>query len=127
MKKYYSSVFTLAAMLAIVMSCAREEEAVTESTENSSRAITICASIDELTTKVSFSPSYDATYGKPESMSLAWAYGDQLRVYNHADRTQYSDFTLDTGSIGGQVQNPVLRIERKCVPLHERVKVYICQ
>lgn len=25
----------------------------------------------------------------------------------------------------GQVQNPVLRIERKCVPLHERVKVYI--
>lgn len=60
--------------------------------------VTIQASIADLATKVSFDPTYESL--KPTSMALTWADGDQLRVYNHADHTQYSDFTLAAGSIG---------------------------
>ena len=36
-------------------------------------------------------------------MSLTWASGDVIRVYNHANHNQYDDFTLDEGSDRQQV------------------------
>ena len=93
MKKRY---FAAAAVLAAVLSCSKEQP-VTNPAEEVSQAITIQASIADLNTKVGFTPSYDATYGKPQSMALTWADEDKLRVYNHADRSQYSDFTLSAG------------------------------
>ncbi|MCR4844358.1 MAG: hypothetical protein K5843_05130 [Bacteroidales bacterium] len=76
-----------------VLSCSKEAYIPAEVAP-----VTIQASIADLATKVSFDPTYESL--KPTSMALTWADGDQLRVYNHADHTQYSDFTLSAGSIG---------------------------
>ena len=76
-----------------VLSCSKEAYIPAEVAP-----VTIQASIADLATKVSFDPTYESL--KPTSMALTWADGDQLRVYNHADHTQYSDFTLAAGSIG---------------------------
>jgi len=91
MKKYIG----FAALLALTFSCAKEEINLTPA--GSTTPVTILASVADLTTKVDFTPVYDATYGKPTSMSLTWADGDKLRVYNHDDRSQYSDFVLTAG------------------------------
>ncbi|MBO7070119.1 MAG: hypothetical protein J6W09_02355, partial [Bacteroidales bacterium] len=90
------SAFAAAALIALTASCVRETLAPVD--ENVDASVTINASIADLSTKVVFTPSY--TGGKPQSMTLTWAEGDKLRIYNHADRTQYSDFTLSSGSIG---------------------------
>lgn len=76
-----------------VLSCSKEAYIPAEVAP-----VTIQASIADLATKVSFDPTYASM--KPTSMTLTWADGDQLRVYNHADHTQYSDFSLSAGSIG---------------------------
>ena len=98
MKKIFNSVISVAAILAFVLSCAREE--ATPVDNGSGTLVTISATIADLATKVTFDPTYDGTYGKPESMDLSWADGDKLRIYDHDDRTQYSDFDLDPASIG---------------------------
>ena len=79
-------------------SCVKEKLAPVENSEIPS--VTINASIADMSTKVGFNPSYDATYGKPQSMTLTWTEGDKLRVYNHANRSQYSDFALSSETIG---------------------------
>lgn len=91
MKKFIAA----AAILAAVFSCSKEQN-VPSPEENTSKPITIQASFADMNTKVSFEASYDA-YGKPAAMALTWADGDKLRVYNHADKTQYSDFELTGG------------------------------
>lgn len=91
MKKFIAA----AAILAAVFSCSKEQN-VPSPEENTSKPITIQASFVDMNTKVSFEASYDA-YGKPAAMALTWADGDKLRVYNHADKTQYSDFELTGG------------------------------
>ena len=98
MKTIINSVLSAAAILALVLSCAREENAPADN--GLTTPITISATIADLTTKVTFDPTYDGTYGKPQSMDLSWADGDKLRIYNHADRSQYSDFDLDPACIG---------------------------
>lgn len=79
-----------------VLSCSKEAYIPAEVAP-----VTIQASIADLATKVSFDPTYASM--KPTSMALTWADGDQLRVYNHADHTQYSDFALTAGSIGKKI------------------------
>ena len=69
-----------------VLSCSKEAYIPAEVAP-----VTIQASIADLATKVSFDPTYASM--KPTSMTLTWADGDQLRVYNHADHTQYSDLS----------------------------------
>lgn len=86
-----------AALLLPVVSCQRE---VATPDEIPGQRISIRASIADLSTKVDFAPTYDATYGKPLSMVLTWEDGDALRVYDHADRSRYSDFELDNECIG---------------------------
>lgn len=98
MKKIFSSVIAAAALLTLVLAC--NKEVIGPDTATTGKTLTISASIDDLSTKVSFTPGYDAVYGKPESMALAWEEGDQLRIYNHANRKQYSDFALDADCIG---------------------------
>ena len=100
MKKYMYA--ALAAAFALVLSCSRENIPSGEEVDipvGPSGQITITATLSDGLTKVSFDPSYDAD-NKPEGMALTWASGDAIRVYNHADRSQYQDFTLDAGSIG---------------------------
>ena len=103
MKIYrFTLVCAVAAALSLVLSCSKKGNAPAE--ENLTPAEppasgTINATISDLLTKVAFEPSYDAN-SKPESMSLTWAAGDAIRVYDHADRTKYSDFSIDPSSIG---------------------------
>ena len=97
MKKWY--VIAAVAMAALMLSCSKEAQTPeTNPTEKTSGVITINATLADLNTKVAFTPGY--TEHKTTSMILAWADGDKLRVYNHADKTQYSDFDLAAGSIG---------------------------
>jgi hypothetical protein len=96
--KKYTSALVMALAIALVPSCVRETLAPVDENVNSS--ITINASIADLSTKVGFTPSY--TGGKPQSMTLTWADGDKLRIYNHANRSQYSDFSLSSETIGLQ-------------------------
>ena len=97
MKKWY--VIAAVAMAALMLSCSKEAQTPeTNPTEKTSGVITINATLADLNTKVAFTPDY--TDHKTTSMILAWADGDKLRVYNHADKTQYSDFDLAAGSIG---------------------------
>lgn len=104
MKKFLNHTLVLLAGVAVFASCAKELTLVTNGGEKSrlfadnSGVTAISATLEELGTKVSFgAPSY--TGGKPSgSMGITWEAGDQLRVYNHADKTQYSDFTLSEGA-----------------------------
>ena len=107
MKKNLAFILASAALCALALSCAREpmnpmDPAEPEDPrEEAAAPITIRATVEELTTRVDFTPSY--TGGKPASMALTWAEGDKLRVYDHADRSRYSDFDLKAGSIGQEV------------------------
>lgn len=79
------------------LSCTKENaEAIIDGVQ---QEVTVSATLSDAMTKVGFAPSFDAS-GKPSSMVLTWAEGDQLRVYNHDDRTKFNDFTLDAASIG---------------------------
>ena len=62
-----------------------------------SATVCINAVLSDALTKVTFTPGEKD--GKP-LMSLTWAEGDMLRVYDHEDHTQFSDFSLEASSIG---------------------------
>ena len=104
MKKNFNAFLAACAALAIVFSCTKAENPVygSQDGENSVLAplgqVTVDALLNDLNTKVSFAPTY--VDGKPESVVLAWAAGDKLRIYNHADRTQYADLELDATCVG---------------------------
>lgn len=98
MKKFYSLAFAAIAALSVVLSCTKMESSV-DNTMVLKGQTTISATLSDIMTKVAFNPVFDGN-GKAESLALVWADGDILRVYNHADRTQYSDFTLDAASVG---------------------------
>ena len=92
---------------AFVLSCAKEENAPLTNDNNgdqpgavTTKTVTISAKLSEAMTKVGFTPTYESN--KPTLMTLTWEDGDKIRVYNHADHTLYSDFTLAPGSIGQQ-------------------------
>ena len=91
MKKIFS---VLSGIIVLAVSCVNTGEVDTPAP----RRITISASLSDVLTKVAFTPQEDAS-GKPV-LSLTWETGDVIRVYNHADRTQYQDFTLDPSCDG---------------------------
>lgn len=103
MKKHlFLSVFAVAAALAVVFSCSKSGNAPAGENLKPAEVTApgvINATISDLLAKVAFDPSYDAN-AKPESMSLTWATGDAIRVYDHADRSKYSDFAVDPSCIG---------------------------
>lgn len=83
-------IICLSALAAI--SCAKPE-----SEDGPSGSVSISAILSDAITKVAFTPGEKD--GKP-CMSLAWAEGDMLRVYDHEDHSQFSDFVLDASCIG---------------------------
>ena len=87
-------------VIALAFSCSAEEGNMTVEEPVAGEMVTINASIADLSTKLSFTPVYD-NY-KPQSMTLTWAEGDQLRIYDHDDRSQFSDFDLAPGSVGSK-------------------------
>lgn len=91
-------VYIALAAFAVATSCSKENASI-EDQNTKAEIVTISATISESMTKVAFDPSYNADH-KPESMSLTWASGDKIRVYNHANRSQYEDFTLAASSVG---------------------------
>ncbi|MBP5397034.1 MAG: hypothetical protein J6Y32_00130 [Bacteroidales bacterium] len=97
MKKILNQTLALLAGATFFASCAKEWTIIPNEFAQDG-AFTISATLEDLGTKVSFgAPSY--TGGKPSgSMATTWESGDKLRVYNHADHSQYSDFTLDEGA-----------------------------
>lgn len=104
MKKNFNLAFAALAAFATVLSCAKVEEPENNYKDEAASAgqITISATLSDALTKVAFTPSYD-TDGKPANLTLAWEAGDKLRVYNHADRTQFADFDLVEGSVGQKI------------------------
>ncbi len=98
MKKNLNLICAAAAAFAIVLSCTKEN-VENVNVDASAEQVTISAKLPDVMTKVGFTPLFDAS-GKPEGMTLVWSEGDQLRVYNHDDRTKYDDFSLDATSVG---------------------------
>lgn len=93
MKKRLFIIVAAVAALVLSQSCAKEIEK-----DSSAEQISISATLGDNLTRVNFTPDVDAQ-GKP-ILSLAWAAGDRIRVYDHSDHSQYQDFILDDGSIG---------------------------
>ena len=89
-----------------VVSCAKEKDVAVPQPEQ----IRITATLaDQLETRVTFTPGEDEN-GKPK-LSLTWAEGDQIRVYNHEDHAVYQDYTLDpecAGSKRGTFSGPAV-------------------
>ena len=96
-------------VIALSVACAKEkgidtveDKTVDNKTENAAQAgktVTISAALPEdLLTKVTFDPTIPSD--KPTGMALSWKEGDQIRVYNHANHSQYEDFTLDPSCDG---------------------------
>ena len=82
---------------AIVTSCVKEENAPIKN-DTVGKTLSIRATISDGITKVTFDPKYSG--GKPTEMDLTWAVGDQIRVYDHADRSKFVDLTLDPADAG---------------------------
>lgn len=111
MKKYFSIALAAFAILSLSIACNKEapdpddQISTNENKEDVTPAgeqITIIATLSDALTRVSFTPNTDG-YGKTTSMSITWALGDQIRVYNHNDHSLYEDFTLDESAVGQQV------------------------
>lgn len=103
-KRYLSmkacNIISKITVIALAFSCSAEEGNMTVEEPVAGEMVTINASIADLSTKLSFTPVYD-NY-KPQSMTLTWAEGDQLRIYDHDDRSRFSDFDLAPGSVGSK-------------------------
>lgn len=96
--KNFNFIFAACAAFAMVLSCSKMEEPETGMVSGEETALSISAVLPDDMTKVSFDPVYEG--GKPQGLTLAWEEGDMLRIYNHADKTQYADFELDASSVG---------------------------
>lgn len=97
MKKIVYIALAAFATFAVATSCSKENASIEDQNTNA-EVVTISATISESMTKVAFDPSY--TGGKPTNLALTWTSGDKIRVYNHANRAQYQDFTLTASSVG---------------------------
>ena len=88
-------VAVLVALAAI--SCVKEKNVDVPQPER----IRITATLaDQLETRVTFTPAEDEN-GRPK-LSLAWAEGDRIRVYNHEDHAVYQDYTVDSECVGSR-------------------------
>ncbi|MBP5483988.1 MAG: beta-N-acetylhexosaminidase [Bacteroidales bacterium] len=93
MKKTFFILMTILALS--LLSCNKEQEK-----EAGAPVISISATLSEALTKVTFTPDTD---GQGHTiLTLTWAEGDQIRVYDHADHSLYQDFTLDPASVGSK-------------------------
>jgi len=103
MKKTFRLLFALGCAI-VAFSCTQKVDPVIvddpDDAPVAGEVVTISATLSDQLTKVAFDPTYAS--GKPTNLALTWEEGDQIRVYNHADRTQYQDFTLDPSYAGAK-------------------------
>ena len=94
----YLNRMNVAVLIALAaISCVKEKEVDVPRPEQIQVTATLA---DQLETRVTFTPGEDEN-GKP-MLSLAWAEGDQIRVYNHEDHAVYQDYTLDPECVGSK-------------------------
>lgn len=99
-KKFIFPTLAIFASVAALFSCVKENGPASEKPVCVSvDTIVVTATFPDALTKVSFAPEYDLDK-KPSSIALTWDEGDALRVYDHADRNKYDDFTLNNGYAG---------------------------
>ena len=103
MKKIFNISFGALAILFLTIACNKDIASVTnpEDVIPAGATVTIRATLSDALTRVSFTPTI--TSGKATAISLAWAQGDKVRVFDHADRSKYDDFTLAAESVGETV------------------------
>lgn len=93
--EYLNRMYVAFLVALAAVSCAKEKNVDVPQPER----IRITATLaDQLETRVTFTPTEDEN-GKPK-LSLAWAEGDRIRVYNHEDHAVYQDYTLDPECVG---------------------------
>lgn len=95
--EYLNRMYVAVLIALAAVSCVKEKDAVVPQPEQIRIAATLA---DQLETRVSFTPGEDEN-GKPK-LSLAWAEGDRIRVYNHEDHAVYQDYTLDPECVGSK-------------------------
>lgn len=104
MKKIFSISVAAVAILTLFVACSKDVPTTPgnnpEEVSPTGDAVTIKATLSDVLTRVDFTPTI--TGGKTTAMALAWAEGDKIRVFNHADRDKYDDFTLAAESIGAK-------------------------
>ncbi|MBP5398687.1 MAG: hypothetical protein J6Y32_08740 [Bacteroidales bacterium] len=103
MKKILNYTFAILAGASLLTSCAKEI-VLSNDIDNGSNApdagknaVTISASIADLQTKVAFEASYNEKQ-VPTLLSTTWESTDKLIVYNHADHSEYNEFSLVSGA-----------------------------
>lgn len=106
MKKTFRLLFALACAI-VAFSCSQKVDPVVVDDPDdepvAGEVVTISATLSDQLTKVAFDPTY--TSGKPTNLALTWEEGDQICVYNHADRSQFEVFTLDPSYAGAKKGN----------------------
>ena len=95
MMEYLKRLFVTVFVAFAAVSCAKEIDVDAPQPEQIRIRATLA---DQLETRVAFTPEEDEN-GRP-MLSLAWAEGDRIRVYNHEDHTVYQDYTLDPECVG---------------------------
>ena len=102
MKKIFSISVAAVAILTLFVACSKDVPTTPgnnpEEVSPTGEAVTIKATLSDVLTRVDFTPTI--TGGKTTAMALAWAEGDKIRVFDHADRNKYDDFTLAAESVG---------------------------
>ena len=104
MRKLFNISFAAVAVLALALACNKEVTTIPENNPDVTPAVeivTIKATLSDALTRVDFTPTISG--GKTTAMALAWAEGDKVRVFNHAHREQYDDFTLAAEAVGEKV------------------------
>ena len=109
MKQIFKSALALTIILSFVVSCSKsglENQTILgdnqeQEAPKTGKTITITATLADAMTRVAFVPTIEG--GKTTGLEITWAEGDRIRVYNHDDRAQYEDFTLDADAVGQKV------------------------
>lgn len=103
MKRIVIRSLIIVASVIAAISCTKEGNAPDQASGNqpvAGKSFTISATLSDALTKVTFTPGTNGS-GQPK-MALTWEAGDKLRVVNHADPTNYSDFDLAPSSVGNK-------------------------
>lgn len=104
MKKNFNTFLAACAAFAMVFSCTKAENPVSGTQDGGNYVseplgqVTVSAVLSNPMTKVAFDPTVEG--GKPTALALTWEAGDQLCVYDAANKENKATLELDAASIG---------------------------